>query len=132
MLKGALIGFAVALAMLLPPIIHWVSGPLGPLVGGFIGGSRARASGWRALGVGLLMGLFMILPIVVILLVMSSVAESLIPGGVRKILGIIAAVIVLYTGFMGSIGAAIGGHQALKQGARQDSAGLSVMEKPRP
>ena len=121
MVKGALIGFAIALGMLLPPIIHWVSGPLGPLVGGFIGGSRARADGWRALGVGLLMGLFMILPIVVILLVASSVAESLIPGGVRKVLGILAIVIVLYTGFMGSIGAAIGGYLAVKQEARSGS-----------
>ena len=121
MVKGALIGFAIALGMLLPPIIHWVSGPLGPLVGGFIGGSRARTDGWRALGVGLLMGLFMILPIVVILLVASSVAESLIPGGVRKVLGILAIVIVLYTGFMGSIGAAIGGYLAVKQEARSGS-----------
>ena len=123
MLKGALIGFAIALAMLLPPMIHWVSGPLGPLAGGFIGGSRARADGWRALGVGLLMGLFMILPIVVILLVVNSVAESLIPGGMRKMLGIVAVVIVLYTGFMGSIGAAIGGYLMVKQEARHGSAG---------
>ena len=132
MLKGALIGFAIALGMLLPPIIHWMSGPLGPLVGGFIGGSRARAHGWRALGIGLLMGLFMILPIAVILLVVSSVAESLIPGGVRKALGVLVVVIVLYTGFMGSIGAAIGGYLAVRQKARHGLAGSLLVEKPNP
>ena len=78
------------------------------------------------------MGLFMILPIVVILLVASSVAESLIPGGVRKMLGMVAVVIVLYTGFMGSIGAAIGGYLAVRQEAGHGSAGSPLAEKPNP
>lgn len=77
------------------------------------------------MGVGLLMGVFMILPVVVILLVASGVGESLIPGAVRKALGALALVIVLYTGFMGSIGAAVGGYLVEKQGARDVSTGSS-------
>ncbi len=114
MLKGALIGFAIALACFLPPIIHWVSGPLGPLVGGYIGGAKARARGVQALGVGFLMALFMVLPLAVLLLV-GSVAQTMLPRGVQSILEVVAIVIVLYTGVMGSMGAAIGGALALRQ-----------------
>ena len=118
MLKGALIGFAIALAMLLPPIIHFISGPLGPLVGGFFGGSKAQVRGGQALIMGLLMGLFMVFPLAV-LLVVGSVAEALLPNGVGSVLAVVAVVIVVYTGLMGSLGAAIGGHLALRQEAKK-------------
>ncbi len=119
MVKGALIGFVIALAMLLPPIIHWVSFPLGPLIGGFFGGSKARVRPAHAPVIGLLMGLFMVLPVVVILIVLGAVAETTIPKGLRSILGVVGAVIIVYTTFMGSIGAAIGGSMALRQEARE-------------
>ena len=71
------------------------------------------------------MGVFMVLPVVAIVLTASSIAEALIPGAVRKALGVLVLVIVVYTGFMGSIGAAIGGYLAVKQGARHVSTGSS-------
>ena len=122
MLKGALIGFAVALAMLLPPILHWVSGPLGPLVGGFLGGSRARLKPAHAPLMGLLMGLFMVAPLS-LLIAASSVADTLLPGGLRNVLAVVAVVIVLYTTVMGSIGAAIGGALALREETGDGSTG---------
>lgn len=42
-LVAGLIGAGVAVACLLPPIVHLVSGPLGPAIGGFVGSSRVRA-----------------------------------------------------------------------------------------
>ena len=122
MLKGALIGFAVALAMLLPPILHWISGPLGPLVGGFLGGSRARLKPAHAPLMGLLMGLFMVAPLS-LLIAASSVADTLLPEGLRNILAVVAVVIVLYTTVMGSIGAAIGGGLALRVESGDGSTG---------
>ena len=122
MLKGALIGFAVALAMLLPPILHWISGPLGPLVGGFLGGSRARLKPAHAPLMGLLMGLFMVAPLS-LLIAASSVADTLLPEGLRNILAVVAVVIVLYTTVMGSIGAAIGGALALREESGGGSTG---------
>ena len=122
MLKGALIGFAVALAMLLPPILHWISGPLGPLVGGFLGGSRARLKPAHAPLMGLLMGLFMVAPLS-LLIAASSVAATLLPEGLRNILAVVAVVIVLYTTVMGSIGAAIGGALALREESGDGSTG---------
>ena len=124
MLKGALIGFGVALLMLLPPILHFLTGPLGPVVGGFFGGSRARVSLVGAIGVGLLMGLFMVAPMVG-LIALDSAAEVILPQGVRDVLVYVAMVIVIYTGFMGAIGAAIGGHLARQQAARERSADAS-------
>ena len=109
--------------MLLPPILHWVTFPLGPLIGGFFGGSKARVRPAQAPHFGLLMGLFMVLPIVAILLVASTVAEAAIPKGLRSVLEIVGVVIVLYTTFMGSIGAAIGGSLALRQEAKDRAVG---------
>ena len=114
MLKGALIGFGVTLAMFIPPVIHWVSGPLGPLVGGVFGGSSARVRPSQAPLIGALMGLFLIAPLS-LLIVASSFADWLIPQSLRGILGVLALIIVLYTSIMGSIGAAIGGALALSQ-----------------
>ena len=122
MLKGALIGFAVALAMLLPPGLHWITGPLGPLVGGFFGGSRARLKPAHGPLMGLLMGLFMVFPLA-LLIAAGSVADAFLPGGVRNILTVVAVVIVLYTTVMGSIGAAIGGALALREETSGGSTG---------
>ena len=110
--------------MLLPPIIHFLTGPLGPFVGGFFGGSRARVSLAGAMGVGLLMGLFMVAPMVG-LVALDSTAGAILPQGVRNALVYVAIVIVAYTGFMGAIGAAIGGHLARQQATRERSADAS-------
>ncbi len=119
MFKGALIGFLVALLMWLPPLLHFLTGPLGPIVGGFIGGSKARASLAGAVGVGILMSLFMVAPVAG-LLAFGSALEDFLPRGVRNALVYVAIAIVLYMGFMGAIGAAIGGHLARRQQAAQD------------
>ena len=108
--------------MLLPPILHWISGPLGPLVGGFLGGSRARLKPAHAPLMGLLMGLFMVAPLS-LLIAASSVADTLLPEDLRNILAVVAVVIVLYTTVMGSIGAAIGGALALREESGDGSTG---------
>ena len=121
MLRGALLGFGVALLMWLPPILHILTGPLGPMVGGFIGGSRARSSLAGAVGVGLLMGLFMVGPVVGLVLVGYAI-DGFLPQGVRNLLVYAGIVVVVYTGSMGTVGAAIGGRVALRQAAQERSA----------
>ena len=122
MFKGALIGCGVALLMLLPPIIHFVSGPLGPLVGGFFGGSRARASLVGAVGVGFCMSLFMAAPIAG-LVVLGSVTDLPLPQNIRNVLVYAGIIVVVYTGFMGTVGAAIGGATARRQASQESSTG---------
>ena len=113
MFKGAFIGFIVALLMLLPPVLHFVTGPLGPFIGGYIGGSKAKASILGAMMVGFLMSLFMVAPMIG-LLALGSTLEGLLPRGLLNVLVIIGIIIVVYTGLMGTIGAAIGGLIARK------------------
>ena len=64
MVKGALIGFGLSILLLLIPIVHFIIGPLGPLIGGYVGGGVARATPAQALGIGLLMALFMAAPVI--------------------------------------------------------------------
>ena len=40
MVRAALIGTGVALLCILPPIIHFLTGPLSPAIGGFVGGMQ--------------------------------------------------------------------------------------------
>ena len=39
--KVAFIGLCITVGLLLIPLVHFVSGPLGPAIGGFIAGSKA-------------------------------------------------------------------------------------------
>jgi hypothetical protein len=41
-LLAGMLGAGVALACVLPPILHFVTGPLGPLIGGFVAASRSK------------------------------------------------------------------------------------------
>ena len=52
LLLDALIGAGVAIACLVPPVVHFISGPLGPLIGGAVAGGRSRARGLSALVIG--------------------------------------------------------------------------------
>lgn len=121
MLKGALVGFGVALLMLTPPIVHFVTGPLGPLVGGFFGGSRAKATLPKAAGVGLLMALFMVAPVGGLVALGTVFDIPFLPQSVLDALGVVAVVIVVYTGMMGTVGAVIGGRVAGKAEETPDS-----------
>lgn len=107
MLKHALFGFVVSLLCLLPPLVHIVTGPLGPFIGGLFAGSKHQATTAEAIGIGILMGLFMVLPVFGALainnMVLSWVEDDL-------LVIIIGIVILGYTAVLGMIGAMVGGH----------------------
>ena len=127
MLRGALVGFSVALLMLLPPILHFLTGPLGPLVGGFFGGSRAAASPRQAVGIGILMALFMAAPIAG-LMAFGTLVTSLLPRAVSDAMTLGSVIIVVYTGVLGAIGAALGGLLARRQPSKAGAADPEVTE----
>ena len=106
--KSSLIGFLIALAMLAPPIIHFLTGPLGPLVGGFFAGTRAKVTVGKSPIIGIIMALFMVAPIT-ILVTFSSLIENLLPKTFQNALVILGLGIILYTLIMGTAGAALGG-----------------------
>ena len=112
MLKGGLIGFVVSLVCLSIPVLHFVLGPIGPFIGGFFGGSATKAGAGTALGIGFVMGLFLIAPLVVVVVLRNQIADAM-PGPISPfLLIIVAAVFPIYTMSLGTLGAAIGGAMA--------------------
>ena len=99
----------ISLACLLPPLIHFVTGPLGPLIGGWFAGSKIEASKSQSVILGLLMGL-----IVTFIFVLLVLVAMMIPALTPEIeVGMIAIVIlgaISYTVVLGSIGALLGGY----------------------
>ena len=83
--KSSLIGFLIALAMLAPPIIHILTGPLGPLIGGFFAGTRAKVTVGKSPIIGMIMALFMVAPITA-LVTFSSVTENFLPKNLQNVL----------------------------------------------
>ena len=116
MLKHALLGFVISLACLLPPIVHFVTGPLGPLIGGWFAGSKHRADPGQAIGIGVLMGLFMVLPLAAML-----AFYNLLLSLENDLLLIIGIVMLGYTTVLGSLGAMIGGWMVGRSPSREEA-----------
>jgi hypothetical protein len=114
MVKGAFIGFGVTLIALAIPIIHFISGPIGPFIGGWIGGAKAHATPGRAIGLGLLMGLLMASPVIGAI-VLSIFISGIISEDMKRILWFVAVGLSIYTGLLGTLGALLGGRQALNK-----------------
>lgn len=115
MIRHSLYGFAVSLICLLIPILHLVTGPLGPLIGGFVAGTRHASTPSQAVGIGLLMGLLMILPIAGALAISNfgpSYLGDFLPSTAENsdLLLVIGLAILGYTTVMATFGALIGGY----------------------
>ncbi len=106
MVKGALIGFGLSILLLLIPIVHFITGPLGPLIGGYVGGGVARATSAQALGIGLLMALFMATPVILLVLVLQYLA---IWESAQGVLTSASAILAVWAGLLGTVGAYFGG-----------------------
>ena len=111
MVKAAASGAGVTLLLMLIPIVHFVTIVPSPFIGGFIGGSKAEATPEQAVGIGLLMGAFMALPIGVAI-VLVTVLSSL--GSVALFMGV-GVLAVAYIATLGSLGAMYGGRAARNQ-----------------
>ena len=111
MLKGAMIGFAITLGCLLPPGIHFVTGPLGPFIGGWFAGSNCHSRGWQSVCIGMIMGMFMIIPLALLITLGNTTIPWLTFNWIESdLLVIISIIVLLYTGLFGSLGAMLGGH----------------------
>ena len=109
MFKGALIGVGIAALSALPPMIHFVTGPVGPLIGGFVAGSKMMATPRKAVGIGVLMGCFAVAPITVGIIVLKFLFEVFSDSGVGTVL-FVAVVVVIWMGILGTCGALLGGY----------------------
>jgi hypothetical protein len=120
---SGLIGFGISVGCLLPPILHFVTGPLGPFIGGFFGGMKARVNGNGAVAIGVIMGTCLSLFLVMIGIVIMSFNVSL-PDVMDKIISSdsLSAGSLLKIAFipfaigatLGTLGAFVGGRVANK------------------
>ncbi len=103
MARAALIGAGIALIGLIIPVVHFITGPLGPIIGGFLAGqSLDKPDEGKAIGVGVLMGAFMGLIALPFALGVYVLAD------VPIIVAYIPAFVMLYVALLGSVGALIG------------------------
>jgi len=120
MLKAALAGFGITVGLLLIPLVHFVSGPLGPFIGGFIGGSMVRARPSQGIIIGGLMGSFVAIPAILIV-AMLTLATDILKDNWQTALNIIVIGVAFYITFLGSIGAIAGGHMARNKAASTET-----------
>lgn len=115
MIRHSLYGFAISLICLLIPIVHFVTGPLAPFIGGFIAGTRHSSSPSQAVGIGFLMGSLMILPVAGVLAISNFGSSYLgdflaLTAKNSDLLLMLGLAILGYTTVMAAFGALIGGH----------------------
>lgn len=60
--KAMVMAVVISALCLLPPIVHFVTGPLGPAIGGYFAGNRMKLSGGQAALLGLVLGLVVGVP----------------------------------------------------------------------
>lgn len=114
MFKAILIAFGITVGCAVIPILHFVTIWPGPFIGGYIGGSKIAASTGQALKLGCFMSLLMIGPLYLVLFGIHKWGNNLFGDGGALILLIGAGVLGLYVGFLGALGAMVGGNAARK------------------
>ena len=107
MLKGALVGFAIMLAAIPIPIVHFIAIPISPFVAGFIGGGIAKADEDRIIWFGFLMAGLMLIPAAIILIVRFVFGVDEMLGLDGTVWVVLAIAIVPYTWFGVTVGALI-------------------------
>jgi hypothetical protein len=126
MLRGALIGSGIALLCVVPPVIHWITGPLAPFIGGFFGVPQTSAgarSPLTPLMIGLLMAVFVPMGLGVFAVPAYMVVSLFIqPPDISLSAAVaVGALVGAYTFILGTIGAYVGaavkGRRAVEQGA---------------
>jgi hypothetical protein len=118
---SGLLGVGIAVGCVLPPLVHLITGPLGPFIGGFVAANRSHArSRGRAIiagmiGVGLA-GILAVASKVFVGLVGHSELPDWFPSpGTRMV---IIGVAWAYGTVMGAVGATVSGALA-RRGARE-------------
>lgn len=119
-LFSGLLGAGVAVACLLPPILHLATGPLGPFIGGFVAANRTRpgARGRAIIAVTIgsaVAGLVGVAALVLIALAGRSQLPSWFPASGTLVM--ILAGVWTYAAGLGAAGAAVSGAFARKEPA---------------
>ncbi len=124
-LKAALIGVGVMLACFVPPIVHFVTGPLSPVIGGFVAGLRLRCRLNQAAVVGAIMAGVLLLVTGAVVAIATAFIPGLLPSVHWTILVLAVAGTYLYVFWLAMLGAWAGGAFARRSEPASTSAGQS-------
>jgi hypothetical protein len=113
----------IAVLCILPPVLHFISGPLGPLIGGAIVGTRRRLLALEGVLVGIGMGAIFGAIAILGVGVASQWSPGLLSSGLP--LGLSAAWLIpilvwAYVSLLGGSGAVIGGYLGRREAASRD------------
>lgn len=100
--KGAILVLAIAILALLPPLVHFITGPLGPFIGGFVSGRQLHARAHEAFGIGVVVAGVVATPAFLLALSVNQASSLLVLG------------VALYCGVLAALGALVGGARTAK------------------
>ncbi len=135
LVQASLIALGVAVVCLLIPIVHFVSGPLAPVIGGIVGASRGKVTTGQAFILGIIIGVeFAILAAVIGWLVVAVAANLAESGGTApfmqaNVLPALAGGALVYGAILGTIGSLIGGAMG-RRGNKQPTTTVPAENSP--
>ena len=107
MLKGVFVGVGIMIVCCLIPIAHFVLGPAGPFIGGYLGISHGSGGNegyaTRALKFGVAFGLVWLSIAGIIAAVLTFLVSP--STKILIIMWVVVAILTLYTGSMSALGA---------------------------
>ncbi len=112
MIASAVLGVTISVACLLPPVVHFITGPLGPFIGGYFAGNRIKATPLQALSIGGMMGILSVVPILGLVTFLRRWIDIEV-GLVYPI----SFGVSMYISLLGGGGAMLGGSTASKPGS---------------
>ena len=135
MLRAALIGTGVALLCLVPPLLHFLTGPLGPFIGGAVAGANLRArtdATYALIMMSALMAVMLGAAVAAIagpaIFIVSLFIETETQFSL-SILPTLAFLVAVYSFGLGIVGAMLG---AALKGRKADSAGEVDAQQDKP
>ena len=111
MFKSSLIGAFITLALIIIPIVHFLTVWFASFLGGIIAGSRSYADQVAAIKIGSIMASVLVIPIVGVIYIASTIFG--INAGFSLIF-VVSLILTLYVGGLGILGASLGGSIARK------------------
>ena len=111
LLRSSLIGAFITLALIIVPLVHFLTFWFASFLGGFVAGSRIYADQATSIKIGAIMSLVLVVPIIGIIYIANTIFS--IKAGFSLIF-VVSLLLTLYVGGLGILGASLGGSIARK------------------
>lgn len=123
---AGLTGAAIAIGCLLIPLVHFISGPLGPFIGGWFAGTHVKAGDRDAVIIGLTIGGGMASVVGLV----GAAIRALVATSLRlELLFAITAGVLFYGAVLGALGSLLGGRVERRGGGASEPQGRRLNEE---